>query len=169
MASPGGPPGSLTVSGLKSGKAYPIARNPLIAQSLFHLRLMEHRGSGFKRMQSFIGESGLQGLEIAVEDGYLTLTLRGPGEDIDAVPIPRDMIAKLLPRSKLDRLNDRQKQMAEMLFRGEQLTSRRCEHAFAVTRDTTTRDFKALVDVGIASKVGRGRSVRYIFVGSELP
>lgn len=162
VASPGGPPGSLTITRLKSGKAYPIARNPLIAQSLFNLGLMEHRGSGFKRMQSYVGTSGLQGIDVKFEDGYLALTLTGPGEAIDALPLPQDVLAALLPPSRVDGLNERQKEMASMLVAGVKLTSRACEDKFGVTRDTTAKDFKALVAAGVAVKVGAGRSVHYV-------
>ena len=38
------------------------------------------------------------------------------------------------------------------------------ETAFAVTRDTTTRDFELLMKLGIARRLGKGRSTSYILV-----
>lgn len=96
------------------------------------------------------------------EDGYLALTLTGPGEGIDALPLPQDVLAALLPPSRVDGLNDRQKQMASMLVAGEKFASRACEDKFGVTRDTTAKDFKALVAAGVAVKVSAGRSVHYV-------
>jgi len=59
------------------------------------------------------------------------------------------------------RLNERQKEMVKLLVGGEELTSRRCEDEFGITRDTAARDFALLVQLGIAEKLGKGRSVRY--------
>lgn len=165
VSSPGALPGSLTPQRLKSGKANPMARNPLIAQSLFHLHLMEHRGSGFQRIRSFVETSGLKDFDVALEDGFVVLTLFGPGEDIETIPLPPSVVQDLLPARKLDRLNDRQRDIAARLARGETLTSRECEALYGVTRDTTARDFAALVDAGVAARVGGGRSTHYVFVG----
>lgn len=164
IASPGAPPGSLTPARLKLGDANPVARNPLIAQSLFHLDLMEQRGTGFRRLRAFVGATGLRSFNLAVTDGFFTLTLTGPGEAIDSVALPASVIADLLPPSRLDGLNQRQRDMAERLVRGETLTSRDCEERYKITRDTSARDFKALLESGVAARLGRGRSTRYVFV-----
>jgi ATP-dependent DNA helicase RecG len=60
------------------------------------------------------------------------------------------------------RLNERQKKMVQMLASGEELTSRRSESEFGITRETATRDFALLLELGIAEKQGKGRSVRYV-------
>jgi len=51
-----------------------------------------------------------------------------------------------------------------MLQEGQRLTSRLCQTAFAVTRDTTTRDFELLMKLGIVRRQGKGRSTSYILV-----
>lgn len=164
VTSPGLPPGSLTPARLKVGDANPVARNPLIAQSLFHLEQMEQRGTGFRRIGAFVGPTGLRSFDLAVLDGFFTLTLMGPSDAIEHMALPASVIADLLPPSRLDGLNERQRDMAERLVRGETLTSRDCEQRYKVTRDTTARDFKALVDSGVAARLGGGRSIRYVFV-----
>jgi len=164
VASPGAPPGSLTPAKLMVGDANPVARNPLIAQSLFHLDQMEQRGTGFRRILAFVSATRLRSFDLAVAGGFLVLTLTGPGEAIDSMALPASVIADLLPPSKLDGLNQRQRDMAERLVRGETLTSRECEKRYEITRDTSARDFKALLDGGIAARVGGGRSTRYVFV-----
>jgi len=45
---------------------------------------------------------------------------------------------------------------------GEELTSRRCEAEFAITRDTASRDFSFLMKLGLVRKEGKGRSTRYV-------
>ena len=59
-------------------------------------------------------------------------------------------------------LNERQKKMVALLVAGEKLTSRRCEDEFGVTRDTAARDFNLLMELGLASRQGRGRSTSYV-------
>ena len=59
-------------------------------------------------------------------------------------------------------LNERQRAMVSLLVGGEALTSRRCEEKFGVTRDTANRDFSILMELGLATKEGQGRSTRYI-------
>jgi len=63
------------------------------------------------------------------------------------------------------RLNDRQKEMIQLLLQGEALTSRFCSERFHVTRDTTVRDFKVLLELGLVKKEGRGRAIQYLWIG----
>ncbi|MDN7024105.1 hypothetical protein FGU65_04230 [Methanoculleus sp. FWC-SCC1] len=52
--------------------------------------------------------------------------------------------------------------MVALLATGETLTSRRCEEEYGITRDTATRDFRLLMNVGLAVRKGRGRSTGYV-------
>jgi predicted HTH transcriptional regulator len=52
--------------------------------------------------------------------------------------------------------------MTALLMEGEELTSRKCEEMFSVSRPIATKDFRALMDLGIAVKKGEGRSTRYV-------
>ena len=58
-------------------------------------------------------------------------------------------------------MNDRQKDMVLMLIEGRELTSRFCQETFDVVKDTVNRDFKLLIKLKIAEKIGGGRSTRY--------
>jgi predicted HTH transcriptional regulator len=64
-------------------------------------------------------------------------------------------------------LNERQKKMVALLASGENLTSRRCEDEFDVTRDTAARDFALLMELGLATRQGRGRSTSYILAAKS--
>ena len=59
-------------------------------------------------------------------------------------------------------LNERQKKMMLILVQGEALTSRRCEMEFQVTRETAAQDFNLLMELGLAKRIGKGRSTHYI-------
>ena len=82
---------------------------------------------------------------------------------MERVRVSAEKAAELMPPSAEEKLNDRQKQMAGMLIRGEELTSRLCEERFGVTRDTANRDVKALMAEGIVEPRGRGRSRHYVY------
>ena len=165
VLSPGKPPDPLTPAALSKGGAKPISRNQLIAQSLFRLDLMEHRGSGYTKLRGMIGKTGLKNIDVAMSDGYLELTLYGPGEKIDELPLPPVIIDQFVAKSKAAPLNERQRKMMEQLLAGETLTSSDSMKVYGVSRDTTASDFKTLVATGIAEKVGGGRSTRYVLAG----
>ena len=61
-------------------------------------------------------------------------------------------------------LNKRQKKMLVLLVAGEKLTSHRCEQEFGIVRDTASRDFAPLTELGLADRQGRGRSTSYILI-----
>jgi ATP-dependent DNA helicase RecG len=124
VSSPGLTTSPLTPQRLKSGEARPRSRNPLLAQSLYRLDLMENRGSGIQRIREIVAGGGLKDFDIKAVDGHLEMTLFGPGENIDALPLPREVLDAVLPVSRRRFLNERQLMMAEHLGRGEILTSR---------------------------------------------
>ncbi|MEJ2746006.1 MAG: ATP-binding protein, partial [bacterium] len=75
ISSPGLPPKPLTLSKLRSGKYLPCSRNPVLAQCLASLNLMEQRGSGLGRIKSLMLDHGLDAPEFDIADGYFQLTL----------------------------------------------------------------------------------------------
>ena len=54
-----------------------------------------------------------------------------------------------------------------MTRQGQELISRNCENHFGVTRDSTSRDVKGLVELGLALRIGAGRSTRYVLAGKS--
>jgi ATP-dependent DNA helicase RecG len=58
-------------------------------------------------------------------------------------------------------LNERQKEMVKLLLEGKELTSRECEARFGVTRPIISRELGSLVELGLAVRIGAGRSIRY--------
>jgi predicted HTH transcriptional regulator len=160
IASPGYPLKPLTLAKLRKGNYRPCSRNPLIAQALCTLDKMEQRGTGFARMRDAMLNHGLDMPIIDQQDGFFVVTLPGPAGNYDLLRPPIHAEVMITPAVEA-RLNERQKEMVKLLVSGEELTSRRCEGEFGITRDTATRDFALLVQLGIAKKEGRGRSVRY--------
>jgi ATP-dependent DNA helicase RecG len=160
ISSPGYPPQPLTLAKLRRGGYRPCSRNPLIAQTLATLGVMEQRGSGFARMHDAMLNHGLDEPKISQEDGFFVVTLLGPAGNYERLTVPAGVTGPITPAVEAQ-LSERQREMVALLTAGEQLTSRRCEREFGVTRDTAARDFNVLINLGIAEKTGRGRSVSY--------
>lgn len=162
VSSPGLPLDPLTPAKLRQGEVRAVSRNPLIAQSLLHLKLMEHRGSGFKRIRAAVGTSGITRLDVQEEDGFLDVTLYGRGEKIGNLPLPEAALNEILQSETVPELNDRQRKIAERIISGETLTRTAVIEEFGVSRDTAYRDLLELIDAGLAVRIGAGRSTRYV-------
>lgn len=163
ISSPGLPPSPITLSSLRKGKYKPCSRNPVLAQCLSYFHRIEERGSGFRRMREQMLNHGLEVPLIGTDTGYFQVTFRGPGDDIDRLRVP-DQLLQVTPAVEA-KLNERQLKMMQLLVQGRELTSRECEAEFGVTRAVTSVDFRKLVEMGLAEKVGAGRSTRYRLKG----
>ncbi len=161
VSSPGRPPAPITLASLRRQKYRPCSRNPVLAQCLSFFHRIEERGSGFRRMRDQMLDHGLDQPLIGEDTGYFQVVFPGPGENLDRIRVPETRLV-VTPAVEAQ-LNRRQKKMLQLLVKGEELTSRRCQKAFSVTRDTSNRDFDLLIKLGLAKRVGRGRSTRYVF------
>ncbi|HEY3852914.1 MAG TPA: ATP-binding protein [Verrucomicrobiae bacterium] len=161
ISSPGLPPPPITLQKLRSMKYRPCSRNPILAQCLSFFHRIEERGSGFRRMNDQMIDHGLDQPRLATDTGYFQVIFPGPGNDLKRLRVAPGRAGKTVPPSVEQQLNERQKKMAALLVAGEELTSRRCEVEFGVTRPITAKDFAALVLLGLAERVGSGRSTRY--------
>ncbi len=159
LSSPGYPPKPITLAGLRSGKYRPCSRNPVLAQCLSYFHRIEERGSGFRRMRDQMLNHGLDHPLIGTDMGYFQVTFPGPGENIDRLRTPEERL--WVTKAVEAQLSERQKAMLSLLVQGEVLTSRRCEVEFGITRDTANRDFSRLMELGLVTREGQGRSTRY--------
>ncbi len=160
LSSPGLPPRPITIASLRRGKYRPCSRNPVLAQCLSYFHRIEERGSGFRRMRDQMLDHGLDPPLLGSDMGYFQVIFQGPGEDIERLRVPETRL--LVTPAVEAQLNERQRAMVSLLVQGEVLTSRRCEEEFGVTRDTANRDFSLLLELGLATKEGQGRSTRYV-------
>lgn len=124
----------------------------LVWHDLSYFYRIEERGSGFRRMRDQMLDHGLDQPLLGTDTGYFQVTFPGPGDNIDRLRVPEKQL--LISPAVEARLNERQRKMAVMLAEGEGLTSRRCEAEFGVTRDTATRDFNLLLELGLARERG---------------
>lgn len=166
VSSPGYPPQPLTLAKLRRGGYRPCSRNPLIAQTLATLGVMEQRGSGFARMHEAMLNHGLDAPEIDQQDGFFVVTLHGPAGDYDRIKPPLTASGPVTPAIETQ-LNQRQKLiLAHVLSRGS-VTRKWCVTEFKVANDTAGRDLKALTTLGLLAAQGKGRAVRYVVKGTD--
>jgi ATP-dependent DNA helicase RecG len=159
ISSPGLPPAPITLPSLRSGKYRPCSRNPVLAQCLSYFHRIEERGSGFRRMRDQMLDHGLDRPSLSTNTGYFQVTFCGPGENLDRIRVPATLL--MVTPSIEAKLNERQRTMLHHLVQGRELTSRDCQAEFQVTRPVSASDFGKLVALGLAEKVGGGRSTRY--------
>src|ERR1700722_980794 len=162
ISSPGLPPPPIPLQKLRTGKYRPCSRNPVLAQCLSFFHRIEERGSGFRRMHDQMVDHGLDQPRLATETGYFQIIFAGPGNDLKRLRVPAGRAGKTVPPSVEQQLTGRQRKMAVLLAKGEELTSQRCVKLFSVTRETANQDFVRLMELGIADKKGAGRATRYV-------
>ena len=161
IASPGYPLKPLTPARLRRGGYRPCSRNPLIAQTLATLALMEQRGTGFVRMRDAMLDHGLAEPQIAQQDGFFVVTLPGPAGHFDRIKTPEAATGPVTPAIEA-RLNERQKRIIARVIAEGAVTRGWCVAEFGVANDTAGRDLKGLTELGLVQLVGKGRAAHYV-------
>lgn len=161
IASPGYPLKPLTPARLRRGGYRPCSRNPLIAQALATLSLMEQRGTGFARMRDAMLDHGLDEPKIEQQDGFFVVTLHGPAGNFDRIKAPTTVVGAVTPAIEAQ-LNERQKRIFARVIAEGMVTRGWCVAEFGVANDTAGRDLRGLTELGLLEPVGKGRAVRYV-------
>lgn len=166
VSSPGYPLKPLTPARLRKGGYSPCSRNPMIAQTLATLSLMEQRGTGFARMREAMLNHGLEEPKIEQQDGFFVVTLPGPDGDYDRIRTPATTSGPVTPAIEAQ-LNERQKRIVIRVANNGTVTRGWCVSEFGVANDTAGRDLKRLTELGLLQAVGKGRAVRYVAKTTE--
>jgi predicted HTH transcriptional regulator len=127
---------------------------------------MEQRGTGFARMRDAMLDHGLDVPNLTQGDGYFVVTLRGPNGNYDQLKVPAGAVGPITPSIEAQ-LNDRQKRIILQAQETGAVTSGWCQKNLEVARDTANRDLAGLVQLGLLSVVGKGRSTRYLPASPE--
>jgi predicted HTH transcriptional regulator len=166
VASPGYPPAPLTLAKLRKGNYRACSRNPLIAQALATLKLMEQRGSGFARMRDAMLNHGLDAPAFSEQDGYFVVTFPGPNGNYDRIKVPEGVVGLVTPAIEAQ-LNDRQRKILIEVQKTGSVTSGWCRKFFGVALLTVQRDLAGLIDLGLVERKGKGRGACYILKGNR--
>ncbi len=165
ISSPGYAPKPLTLAKLQKGQYESCRRNPVLAECLAALDMMEQRGSGFERIRSAMLDHGLDAHDLDQRDGYFKIILPGPNGYFDRIRTPVDTQG-LIPPSVESQLNDRQKQIMVYVQTEGAVTSGWCLKRFGITYNTAYLDLSGLVDRGLLIQRGKGRATRYELAAS---
>ncbi len=152
--SPGSLPPGVTVKNI--GRKH-VLRNKLIANYLYDIYYIEKWGTGITKMRGLIHEHGL--MEPVFEDlkGFFAVTFYGPGERILDL-IPEEGVVDLRELG----LNKRQIEgLRLMVNEGRELSNKDYQVMFDISRPTSARDLRKLVETGWVWAIGRGRNLRY--------
>lgn len=166
VASPGYPPAPLTLAKLRKGNYRACSRNPVTAQALATLSLMEQRGSGFARMRDAMLNHGLDASTFSEQDGYFVVTFPGPNGNYERLKVAEGTPGLVSPAVEAQ-LNDRQKKIMVEAQKSGFVTSGWCRKSFGVALLTVQRDLAGLIDLGLVERKGKGRGARYILKGNR--
>jgi predicted HTH transcriptional regulator len=159
VSSPGLPPAPITLASLRKGKYRPCSRNPVLAQCLSYFHRIEERGSGIRRMRDHMLNHGLDQPLLGTDMGYFQIIFPGPGENIERIRVPDTRL--LVTPAVEARLNERQKIIVAYAIENGTVTSGWCRTRFKVAYQTVYRDLNGLLELGLLTRIGRGRSTRY--------
>jgi predicted HTH transcriptional regulator len=162
IASPGLLPQPLTIDMIRSLHYRPVSRNPIIARTMYEMGLMEERGGGIRRMHDLMINHGLKPPEFGYDSGYFIVTFNSPMEKILELHPKKVRVVYSIEESKRIHLNKRQESILQYLLEHARITSMDCTELFNVTRDTTNRDFKKLIENNLIEQKGTGRGTYYV-------
>ena len=159
VSSPGLPPAPITLASLRKGKYRPCSRNPVLAQCLSYFHRIEERGSGIRRMRDHMLNHGLDQPLLGTDMGYFQVIFPGPAENIERIRVPETRL--LVTPAVEARLNERQKVIVAYAIENGTVTSGWCRTRFKVAYQTVYRDLNGLLELGLLTRIGSGRSTRY--------
>jgi ATP-dependent DNA helicase RecG len=166
VSSPGYPPRPLTLAKLRRGQYESCRRNPVLAECLAALDMMEQRGSGFERIRAAMLDHGLDAHQLDQRDGYFKVILPGPDGHYARLRVPEDARG-FIPPSVEAMLNERQKRIMVQVQTEGNVTSGWCRKTFGLAYQSVYRDLTGLVDAGLLRPTGSGRSTRYVIGGGR--
>jgi ATP-dependent DNA helicase RecG len=162
VISPGLLPKGLTLEQLRSGKLQPCSRNPVLAQGLRLLGLMEELGTGVVRMKQAMQDHGLEPPEYAYRDSHFVVTFCGPGEAVDKLRTEQAVpVFEVLP-SVADTLNPNQKTILRQLLAQDQVQVPELASALGVTAQAVRKDLAKLQKLDLVERRGAARATYYV-------
>jgi predicted HTH transcriptional regulator len=156
VSSPGGPPGNAKMAVINRGTAKSRARNPLIAQGLRFMQLMEERGTGILRMKAAMLGHGLDEPKLSVDEDYFVVTLPGPGDDLGRIRVPSNQDNQVI-----EQLSERQQKIVQQAVMAGSVTASWCVENLQVSRNTAFLDIDHLTKIKYLRKIGTGRGTKY--------
>lgn len=168
VISPGLLPGGVTLAQMRTGKVRPCSRNPVLAQCLRLLGLMEEMGTGVARMNQAMLDHGLQPPEYSHRDCHFVVTLRGPGKSLSKLkPETARPVFEVRP-SLVDLLTPNQRTIVRELLATNQVEVPSLAATLGVTKQSVRKDLAKLQKLNLVEKRGAARATYYV-LKEQLP
>lgn len=148
----------LTLTRIRQLNAPPFSRNPRIAQTLNFIELIEEKGSGLQRMNSFLINSGLNPPIFQFDSGYFVVMFLGKEYKKGTIKIAPDILLKL---------DKRQRKLIDYIIQNGSITSAECAKKFSIDQSTARRHLSNLEKMGLVEKRGKSTATRYVLFGAE--
>ncbi len=162
IVSPGLLPDGISLDQLRSGKLQPCSRNPVIAQGLRLLGLMEELGTGVVRMKQTMIDHGLKPPEYSYRDNCLVVSFRGPGENIDGIKTGQAVTVFDVRPSVAETLTQNQKTILHELLNNGKVQVPELAVALDVTVQAVRKDLAKLQKLKLIEKCGAARATYYV-------
>lgn len=156
IVSPGGLFGGLTIKDILDGRS--SIRNEILADVFLKMKLVEHWGTGLKRISSICQENGIEMPTYKADFSFFSATIK------------RNISAKVLQSQKSTSLNvpsydpltvplnDRESQILKILAKNPRTTAREISQKLSVAEKTIKRDFENLKRHGLIERQGSKKS-----------
>ncbi|MEW6421483.1 MAG: ATP-binding protein [Deinococcota bacterium] len=154
IMNPGGLPGGITPGNIL--RHQPKRRNPLLAEVLARLGLVERAGVGVDKMYQLMLRHGKEPPEYTTYPDAVTLTLHSPGFDAEFVRFVARKQEEMRTLS-LDMLI-----VLSLLAREGEATRAHLARALQLPEDRTPRLLRSMEDHGLIARSGLGRGIAYM-------
>jgi len=168
VISPGLLPRGVTLDQLRSGKLQPCSRNPVLAQGLRLLGLMEELGTGVVRMRQAMRDHGLKPPEYSYRDGHFVATFLGPGKEIARLKADHAIPVFEVRPSIVETLTKNQKTILHELLDKNQVQVPDLAVILRVTEQAVRKDLAKLTKLKLVEKRGAARATYYV-LKEQLP
>lgn len=162
VISPGLLPGGVTLAQLRSGNVRPCSRNPVLAQGLRLLGLMEELGTGVVRMMKAMLDHGLEAPEYSFRDDCVVVTFRGPGDALEKIRTHDARAVFDVPPSVTESLTGNQKTILKELLQRGQCDVPQLAATLEVTGQAVRKDLAKLQKLALVEKRGQARATYYV-------
>ncbi|GAA0511806.1 ATP-binding protein [Deinococcus depolymerans] len=159
IMNPGGLPGGITPGNIL--RHQPKRRNPLLAEVLARLGLVERAGVGVDKMYSLMLRHGKEPPEFTTYPDSVTLALHSPGFDAEFVRFVARKQEEMQTLS-LDVLI-----VLSLLAREGEATRATLARALQLPEDRTPRLLRGMEEHGLIGRAGVGRGIAYV-LGEEV-
>ncbi|MBP5283663.1 MAG: winged helix-turn-helix transcriptional regulator, partial [Treponema sp.] len=158
IVSPGGIFGGLTVEDILGGRS--SIRNEVLADAFLKMRLVEHWGSGLKRIRELCTENGIEEPTYTASYSFFTATVKRGG-DVQEESAQADDVSPNMLGSSVKKFGEPTKssvKITELMEKNKEITLDEVASILNLSKRAVEKQVKKLREAGIIERVGSDRS-----------